>query len=637
MIQNSEMTRWTRPTNPEFYALHKDAIGFYTTIAAIAQGVWLIFSVKPLSKLLIGSLDWLPENYAYFLSVGVLLFLHWQLHKLLAYIAFNWLDDDPNTNSSFVHYALAFVITGGMLTLDIQGTTAFFREGDKFEELANKNDGKKNVEAATRQARYDQDNATLAKSEKAEMSAVEKRFAPSIAATKNRRTFDSWDIAKRKKDLTAIEAKRDAEIAAIETAYANQYKTLLAAKNSDLAEIGSQHTNRHQRITAADDDNAAKSNRNGWVISCICLVVLLGCTYQITDLRVRSGQQPVARITIADETGSFGSKLHDAVTDIGQRFGHIIVYKLHNALAVKELDQLDGSYQIKGRTQSAASTPPPTTPPLSNNNPTTPPTGGGGNGGGGNNPPQSPTAPPTGGNAQAAPIVRQSDIAVAEKKPKFAKFSTLPENTRVNISLDLSRDFQLSYVDMERILYQIDPECSVVNDTMEFIQTEHFGELGMAVGNLKNAQKAAFENSPTPPVVEEKTTAPIVPQTEAQNGVPHQTPSVPHQNGEIVYSELDNTLNLLRSKLLKESESQFTNGKADKESVRNRIVKILDEAGRALSMKSAKCNPSVLRGFSKAAADKLALMEKYECDGYAEELELWHIVDGRLDKEVDNG
>lgn len=627
MIQNSQMTRWTRPTNPEFYALHKEAIEFYTTIAAIAQGIWLIFSVKPLAELLAGQLDWLSQNTSYCAAVGVLIFLHWQLHKLLKYIAFNWLDKDPNTNSSFMHYGLALVITGGMLALDIQGTKAFFREDDKFEGLTATNDAAKDKESVARQSRYEQDIATLSKSEQAEIAAIKKSYAPKIAAVKSRKTFDTWDVNKKSRDLKDVETKRDADIAAVETSYAQDAKALLSAKNGDLANIGNNHTNRHQRILKADDDNAAKSSTYGWVISCVCLLVLLGCTYQVTDLRVHSGQQPIARITIADETGSFGSKLHDALTDIAQRYGHILVYNIHNTLAVKELDELDGSYQIKGRTNASAPTPP-TTPPLSSNPtpPTNPPSGGngGGNGGnGGGHTPSGPTPSPTHGAAKPQQVEQNADVAVATRRNLL--FSEMGGADQFAILEEIHKSNGRKMSHLLKAFHAIDPEMKYIAN-LGFVPNDADWQRIVDMCADYEKEESAVVATPAPSVVAAVIATPVAQPTftVAQQKEPKNT-------------ELDDKLNLLKSKLRKEGRSNFDNSQANNESVRNRICRILDEASLALIAKGAKCTPSVLADFYKVANEKIELIAEFGATPYGAIEDFNSIVKNRLGEEVDNG
>lgn len=649
MNSYNNLARWTLPTTASekaFYAKHAPTIDRYGFSLKVIQAVWICFSVNPTTKLLWNNLDRLPflQTLAPILAVALLGFMHYILHHEVIETLSNWQDKDEKTVNGFMNWIVPIVLLIGLGFLDVKGVTATLRtDGFDGKKAANSVEAK----ALLADARNDYDKAltNVATNRREDSTAALAPFQKRMTATKRLPLNDAQDIRAKNKATQVINDDWRIKLAEIRQKATDDTRTAEAAFNAEKNRINGKSDSTETALTKADADDKASSEAHGWWITVFFMLVFLFMSYKYVILRVDSGIRRNMQFTELDAQGGFLEKLSVVIANIWQRQGHRFLTFLHElgSTGASELRDFDGNVILKASNYNGGGNnvennqelPPP---PLSNNsnNPTPPPSGGG-NGGGGNYRPQTPTPQPTGGNALAAPIAREADVAVAEIKRQFQRFTTLPENTRVNIALDLSRDFQLPYVDMERILTEIDPECTVKNAALEFIETERFGELGMAVGNLKNAQQRAFQITPTPSVAEAKIAEmPSVPQTQTENGVPHQIPSVPHQNGEIVYSELDNTLNLLRSKLLKESESQFTNGKADKESVRNRIVKVLDEAGRALSMRAAKCDPSVLRSFSKAAADKLALMEKYECEGYSEELELWHIVDGRLDKEVDN-
>ena len=51
------MTRWTSPTNPDFYELHKSAIKLYGVIALIVQAIWVLFSSKPAKGLVLENVE----------------------------------------------------------------------------------------------------------------------------------------------------------------------------------------------------------------------------------------------------------------------------------------------------------------------------------------------------------------------------------------------------------------------------------------------------------------------------------------------------------------------------------------------------------------------------------------------------
>ena len=131
MNSNSEMTRWTMPTKPEFYALHKSTIHLYEAVSVFVQAIWLVFSISPFATLIEGNVPF-AADYALPVAFALLVGLHYALHELVRYAFYNLLDDDPNTVSSFMHYAVIAVIALGMFGLDLQGTTRFLRKENTY-------------------------------------------------------------------------------------------------------------------------------------------------------------------------------------------------------------------------------------------------------------------------------------------------------------------------------------------------------------------------------------------------------------------------------------------------------------------------------------------------------------------------
>jgi hypothetical protein len=397
MIKNSsEMTRWTRPTNEAFFTLHKSAIGFYTTLAFIAQVIWLIFSTKPLSRLLVENVDFLTPQHAMLVSYVLLAFLHWKLHELLKYIAYNLLDDDKNTVNSFVHYFVAGVVVVGLFAADVQGTTAFFRQSEKFEQMSLINDTTLSKNTIERESRYKSDLKVTTDAATLSISDIKAKYKAKIASARNQRTYDEFDVRRKKASIASLENERDSKVGDINAQLAMETRALLAAKNGELTGIAGTHIEKSKQIKADDAANAAKSHNYGWIISFACLLTLLGCTYQVTILRVKSGQKPVSRFTIGDATGGVVTKFSDATVDIFQRWAHVTIEKYHSNLTAgaRELDAMDGSFNLKGQivSQPAPPTPPSVLPPPM---PPLPPTNnGGGNGGSGDSIPPPPAPIP---------------------------------------------------------------------------------------------------------------------------------------------------------------------------------------------------------------------------------------------------
>lgn len=707
MKSNSEMTRWTRPTNEAFYALHKDAIGFYTTLALIVQVIWLIFSIKPTADLLSGALaDFGVTVVATkYLATALLAFLHWELHRLIKYIFYNALDDDPNTVSSFMHYIVASLIVLVMLAADIMGTSAFFRDDEKFVGLSTQNETAKKEDEAKRLNRYSSDSTTLRQAATEQVVAIRSSFAAKRNKIVSRSTYDDADRRKKNADLNTCDRQRDDQIGAIQNQFAEDSRRLLADKNSDLSQIGNIYRTKGQRITSADDDNAAKSNQYGWIISICCVCILLGCTYQITILRVGAGQKPISRFTISDATGSFGSKLYDAITDILQRWGHKLVYNVHAFLTIKELDALDGSFQIKSGDTDVV--------PMN------------GGGGGGSTPftftksttPSVAAAKTTpigfnrdeSGNVKSATPIEKKEVKTeaiellipkVSDKMHYSDWSKAEKDKKAQ-SLANFFDVPISYC--YKALEQENPVLDKIGDEWVLYRTgqmpvwehicksynqdnpcqitgTHFALVSGSRVRLQNGEvrpypieiraghglpcksiikdhilvkledveenqhdkvhsifsKMDIENpwgvtktqTPTPSSLlndkKAETTPVNVPQIE--NPVPQP------KHAEYVPTELDDKLVMLKMKLQKEGESNFTNTQSENETVKNRITRILDEASRALLNKTATCDAAILSDFYKVAQAKLALMQKHKCSDYDAAADFHTLVINRLNK-----
>jgi hypothetical protein len=411
---NQEMTRWTSPTNQAFYALHKNAIGLYHTAAVIVQILWLIFSTRPLANILIEYVPYLA-TYAVIIAVGVLALFHYVIHELVRYVFYNWLDDDPNTNSSFGTIASLVIMLGGLLALDVLGITSFIRDESKFTTLHTQNETQGSAAAQKRLDVFNADLAVINTAFNQEFEAINTQYAAKINKVQRRRANDDDDRRKKRNEIVSLKAERDAAIGVKKTELAAAQKQLVAEKNAALGNIDKRHNGTREKINTADADNESKAHSYGWIISIFCLITLLFCTYQATVLRVMSGQKPVSRYTIADATGSTTTKLADVLTDAWQRQSHRFLVAFHGLLTTgtSELDEIDGAFILRKKGQQATTSVNP-----GNDNDLL-----GGNGGGGTPPTTPPTAPaqPLGGeNALRKKAVADAarDMGLHESAPQ---------------------------------------------------------------------------------------------------------------------------------------------------------------------------------------------------------------------------
>jgi hypothetical protein len=330
-----------------YFNLHKEAMSFYGGFKVVAQLVWILLSVQYLSSLIVQKAPFV-EGYQYPIGFVVLIFLHYMLHELLKYVFYNKLDDDPNTVNDPIHYIICATILAGLVSLDVCGAHDYFRQDEKFAVMSSTNNEAYNRDKQQRLDVYNHDLATLNSSYSTELTALKGTYESQIRKIKGRKTYDEFDIKKRNRDVAAVKGELDLKISERQQAQASEQRTLLAAKNTDLATLAKKHGEKDTSIAQADTADAANAKSNSWIVSIFLLLVILGCTYQSTKLRVGAGQKPVGRYTVSDATGGAISKTYDVVTDIVEKRYHIGLARFHEAYTPRELDALDGSFTLKG-------------------------------------------------------------------------------------------------------------------------------------------------------------------------------------------------------------------------------------------------------------------------------------------------
>ncbi len=576
-MSTEAMSRWTSPKKKEFFALHKQAINFYATIALLAQCIWLIFSTRPLTGIIAEQVG-ISILYAQIASWSVLIFLHFQLKELVKYIFYNLLDDDPNTVSSVMHYCIAGLIIGSMLYLDKQGTTLFFRHADTFVSLEKENAGAHSAQEAQTLKLYESDIATIQRNQVTTKDAITAKYAQKIAQVANKRAYDAQDEINRTRTIAKLRSAAGAEIADANIKSVSQTEQLQSEKNARMRKIDEVHQKKSASISEADNDNAASANSNGWIISLVCCLILIGSTYQSTSLRIQSGQKPVSRLTISDATGSVGSKISDATIDIFQRWMHIGIFHYHNMLTsfARNLDSLDGSFKLDGVEYSnkltVAPTPPPTSPGgYSDDN----------NGGGDRTPPVAPAPSPSNAKVEDLLLKRFSEISGEHQ-------------------LEIASSYNSSYND------GISTRAWLVA----------FKELNPAVDKFNNLLGDEGLHKNIARIVQNRIQdAPIAPGTETNKTEKNNTTNIVSQQSTVtqkndVFSKLDDKLEVLRKKILAESESQFLRTDSNNSTVAKRLFSYLDFAYLALN-KGGEVSNVVLERFEEAATNRLKLAAKY--------------------------
>lgn len=478
---NQEMTRWTSPTNQAFYALHKNAIGLYHTAAVVVQILWLIFSTRPLANMLVEYVPYLSA-YAVIIAVVVLAFLHYVIHELVRYVFYNWLDDDPNTNSSFGTIASLVIMLGGLLALDVLGITSFIRDESKFTTLHTQNETQGSAAAQKRLDVFNADLAVINTAFNQELEAINTQYAAKINKVQRRRANDDDDRRKKRNEIVTLKAERDAAIGVKKTELATAQKQLVAEKNAALGNIDKRHNGTREKIETADADNESKAHSYGWIISIFCLITLLFCTYQATVLRVLSGQKPVSRYTIADATGSTTTKLADVLTDAWQRQSHRFLVAFHGLLTTgtSELDEIDGAFILRKKGQQATTSVNPGNNDL---------LGGNNGGGGGIKPPPMPPAPgqPMGGKSAHQFTGKRFDqysgddkMTIAEELAKFTGYTN-----RVCMSFLIGTN---PYIGLEKG----QSEYKVIFD------------IDNIIGHIKDYEKSVYGKDVTPTLMPSK-------------------------------------------------------------------------------------------------------------------------------------
>lgn len=717
----AKMSKWTEPTNVPFFVMHKSAMGTYSLFSLVAHAVWYVFSIKPFTNLVASQVQDLGLSHTT-VQVACALFLivvHIALFALIKYAAYNKLDNDPNTVNSLMHYAAIVIICTSMFFLDVQGATATLRNADKFEAKRENVGGTIDRQKAERIEAYREQIQTLEEAAQAQNQSVIVEYNTKAAKIASRKVYDDYDRKRRASDLKALDSEKATQLANIETNLAAEKKAALKERNDAIAAFDDSHRTASRRIDTEDAANEKNAHTYGWIISLVCLVLVVGCKIQEISLRVKAGQKLISRISVADATGGFWAKLGFATSDIFERIGHKIVYLYHSfgTKWTRELDELDGSFSVSGYNYSTpsvptpapsvSSTPPPPPPPPSgngNDNPPPPPPSG----------PVRPTPAPT--NGVEMPIkkpVAFTALRAGEKqgevkdaaytaldqptteKGKLVKFRELPQQMKINAIQHFATSTTADPNKVARVLFELNPIFELKNDGIGYtafmfhiigksIQNNTalrtFAQLSVdeqldAVNSFvaehgfskKEARQiieawegdiyyvSAFEPylsnqmydliqfakdcTPTPsvPTVEEEPELPIeidltplTPAAHHQNGVAHQTESVPHLSTE----KSDEMLEVLRLRMQKYSRSHFEGSKANNETVFNHIKKSCDEAVRLLLDKKNRFSDKAIEQFATTAENRLTLCKQYGFE-YDSEETLFTLIE--KSKEVSNG
>jgi hypothetical protein len=646
----NNLARWTQPTTEAektFYAKHAPTISRYGMTLKAIQLIWMCFSVNPATKLLSDNLTRLPmlQPFAPALAIIVLSFMHYILYHEIIETISNWKDKDETTVNGFMNWVIPILLLIGLGILDVKGVTATLRsDGFEGKKAANSTEAKAMLADAYRDYTISMQNVATKRSN--DSASIVPSFQKKMDIADKILTYDADDRKKKAAKIAAINADWRVEFGKIRQKAADDIRTAEANYTAEKNRINGKSDSTHTSISQADADDKAKSEANGWWVTAFFMLTFVFMAYKYVILRVTSGIRRNMLFTELDAQGGFFEKFFVVLGNIGQRQGQRFLSWFHEmgSTGAAELRDFDGNVILKAGTYNGGAEvlqtnnvqlPPPTTPPTGGTN-TNPPTNGGGgnggNGGGGSTPTPAP-APPAkalpmpkqqGQMATASIIIEQKDIV------ETCRFNSLQQDDVLDFLNHYAKDpYHFKHNDMFGV-------CQNVNPLLRKFENGKWLLIG-DIEAVSNALLVLERPTPTPSVVVEKKAITPVAHTQTETTVAQPIFTVPQQKGQIIYTELDDKLNLLKSKLQKEGRSNFTNKEADNSSIRSRICKILDEATGALIVKNAKCNPSVLGEFYRVGKEKLALMKEFGTEPYGGFEDFCTTVENRLGEEVTNG
>jgi hypothetical protein len=658
--------------------------GFLVIITPLAWGAMDFYGLSGLI---------MPQNpvLSAVVTVLLLIFAHGILAASAMMAGYDFFDNYRVESPAL--FMLPAVLAVGLLYFSWIGAEQIYLNNYAHKAVVVKTDDldsrKTNYDLATK-TKFDGQKAAVKEAKALARKAVNASFARSLAAASKIAVHDAADkrfransIAAVQQNITAklgeIDAAEAAELSAIGQNANAESQTYAVAHSTEVKAIGDGNT--AERVHEALDKEGASGKSFWFAVGLAALFFVSVAARTRTDCK--SGIIPKYDHTDGDKSDKVRETVFVLNAIIGSNFSRLLS-ATHERFAVEY-----ETITPKNKKPLISAIAPPTGPPP----PTIAPNGGsipppsGGNGGG--NPPASPQSPPP-APADALQIVSSQRFATLSLQDRDTMYN-LPvggvSQTHWTVALNEVNPMICFF---SNGLFMADPEDakkvqnlanSYTQSVNKFVAVKElipFQELGT---NQHTIAKLTFENGKVPydfkiwfdalndcnsmiqyhhpgwsmtdaefsrtldlarayakPTLRYATPSQMiiapVAQAETETTVAQPIRTVPQLFAEIIYTELDDKLNLLKSKLQKEARSNFNNSQANNNTIRLRICNLLDEGTMALFTKNAKCTPSVLAEFYKVAQEKLALMAEFKTESYGAEEDFHRTIQNRLGEEV---
>lgn len=352
--------QWTKPDSKEqikAYSKFAGVMANYNRARFFTQYVlWLPIASFALTKLVLNGVDrffQIPFLFAFIPLFFFVLFLHKLLYAEYQTYWFDKLDENEETNSSIL---FSLILCFGLGALEYMAASQTL-----IDTLDNPVAEKYTEPDSLYKAKISElNNLYETRKENAEENYKEQIISASPTLYND---WQDWEAKKPNdyKDKLYIEKMRKkyrtrfyqnpkvAEVLATKQTYLNDLQ-----KNHE-SELMKLQNERDLTKTKIDSDNAAaiagyQSNvlaakSIGGILSLVCLLIFLWCTYKEVQLKCLCGIFPVRTFTDLKAHGSDSSKFFAVVNDVITRWIHARLFKFHRTQSNKigQLTSLDGS------------------------------------------------------------------------------------------------------------------------------------------------------------------------------------------------------------------------------------------------------------------------------------------------------
>jgi uncharacterized membrane protein len=339
---------WSQPTTDEqkkYYSKHAPKRKVYGWIMTVLQTAHGFLAFAAWMAVFLWVFKSIPDYqfFAPILAVGSLFALHVLFRTTWTTYWYDKLDDDPNTDSSFMIPVAIFLL---LLISEFNGARMFLagqvKPIEKVDAMPIEQDHATTI--ASIQQSYMNDKAEInelyKQKEKAAVAPIDRQIR--IAEQNDQKAGNLR--SKRSAVVAAIQADK---VAALEAAYQRFEKSKqgqIQRKESAVAVVDNQNA----AEVARHIDEMGSTSTYAWVLSLALLTLIAALGYARVRINVKSGILPLRNYTVLDAHGSAVERLGTALSDSANRQSLKFAVWLHRMLSPKDpITSFDGTVVSK--------------------------------------------------------------------------------------------------------------------------------------------------------------------------------------------------------------------------------------------------------------------------------------------------